>query len=47
MPGELAPLARALSDEFRVIQLCERRSGEAPLTVARHLADFGEAWRRI
>ncbi len=44
-PGYLAPLARALADEFRVIEPFQRRSepaGGAPLTVARHVGDLHE-----
>jgi len=41
-PGELAPLARALAGEFRVLEPLQRRSGPVPLTVARHVADLAE-----
>jgi pimeloyl-ACP methyl ester carboxylesterase len=39
-PGYLAPLARSLSDRFRVLEPLQRRSGAEPLTVARHVADL-------
>jgi pimeloyl-ACP methyl ester carboxylesterase len=41
--GDLADLARALSGKFRVLEPLQRRSGEVPLTVARHVADLAEA----
>ena len=40
--GDLADLARALAPRFRVLEPLQRRSGEAPLTVARHVADLAE-----
>ena len=39
-PGEMAPLARELADEFAVLEPRQRRSGGLPLTVARHVADL-------
>jgi pimeloyl-ACP methyl ester carboxylesterase len=39
-PGEMAPAARALASEFRVLEPLQRRSGGVPLTVARHVADL-------
>jgi pimeloyl-ACP methyl ester carboxylesterase len=41
-PGSLAPVARELSNEFRVIEPLQRQSGGEPLTVARHVADLHE-----
>ena len=38
--GYMAPLARALADEFRVLEPLQRRSGGEPLTVAGHVADL-------
>lgn len=38
--GEAAPLARGLSDKFRVLEPWQRGSGDEPLTVARHVADL-------
>ncbi len=42
-PGYLAPLAQALADAYHVVEPFQRRSGGAPLTVARHVADLQEA----
>jgi len=39
-PGYLAPLARRLSDSFRVVEPFQRASGSGPLTLARHAADL-------
>lgn len=39
-PGSMAPLARALGDEFVVLEPLQRPSGGEPLTVARHVADL-------
>ena len=39
-PGYLAPVARELSDTFRVIEPFQRRRGHEPLTVAGHVADL-------
>jgi len=33
-PGSMAPVARELSDEFRVLEPFEERAGEVPVTVA-------------
>jgi pimeloyl-ACP methyl ester carboxylesterase len=41
-PGEMAPVARGLSDKFRVLEPFQRGSGATPLTVARHIADLHE-----
>jgi len=41
-PGHMAPVARGLEDAFRVLEPFQRRSGGAPLTVARHVADLHE-----
>jgi len=38
--GEMAPLARAIADSFRVLEPFERPSGAVPLTVAVHVADL-------
>jgi pimeloyl-ACP methyl ester carboxylesterase len=40
--GEAAPLARGLADSFRVLEPWQRGSGDAPLSVARHIADLQE-----
>jgi pimeloyl-ACP methyl ester carboxylesterase len=40
--GYMAPVARGLSDRFRVLEPWQRRSGGAPLTVARHITDLHE-----
>lgn len=45
-PGSLAPLARRLARSCRVLEPFERRSGGAPLTVARHVADLHALLRR-
>ena len=42
MPGYMAPVARALADAFVVLEPLQRRSGGAPLTVARHIEDLHE-----
>jgi pimeloyl-ACP methyl ester carboxylesterase len=39
-PGYMAPVARELADSFRVIEPYQRRSGDEPLTVARHIEDL-------
>ena len=39
-PGYIAPLARSLSDAFRVLEPFQRGSGSQPLTVARHVEDL-------
>lgn len=41
-PGHIARVARGLEDSFRVLEPFQRRSGGAPLTVARHVADLHE-----
>lgn len=41
-PGYVAPVARGLADAFRVIEPFQRRSGDGPLTVARHVEDLRE-----
>ncbi|MBI4307584.1 MAG: alpha/beta hydrolase [Chloroflexi bacterium] len=41
-PGNMAPVAGALSDRFRVLEPWQRGSGGEPLTVARHVADLHE-----
>jgi pimeloyl-ACP methyl ester carboxylesterase len=41
-PGGMAPLARRLTDSFRVLEPLQRGSGGEPLTVARHVADLHE-----
>jgi pimeloyl-ACP methyl ester carboxylesterase len=38
----MAPVARGLTDSFRVLEPFQRGSGAEPLTVARHIADLGE-----
>jgi pimeloyl-ACP methyl ester carboxylesterase len=39
-PGSVTDLATDLSDEFRVLEPWQRRSGEVALTVDRHVADL-------
>jgi pimeloyl-ACP methyl ester carboxylesterase len=39
-PGHMAPVARELANEFRVLEPLQRESGRGPLTVASHLADL-------
>jgi pimeloyl-ACP methyl ester carboxylesterase len=41
--GHMAPLARRLSDTYRVVEPFQRGSGGEPLTVATHIADLHEA----
>src|SRR4051794_21081262 len=41
-PGYMEPVARALADEFVVLEPLQRPSGGEPLTVARHVADLQE-----
>lgn len=43
--GTMAPVARELSDSFRVLEPFQRGSGGEPLTVARHVADLDELIR--
>jgi pimeloyl-ACP methyl ester carboxylesterase len=38
--GYMAPVARELAGEFRVLEPFQRGSGDAPLTVARHIDDL-------
>ncbi|MBD3177585.1 MAG: alpha/beta fold hydrolase [Armatimonadia bacterium] len=38
--GNAAPIARALADQFRVLEPLQRGSGDEPLTVARHVSDL-------
>ena len=45
--GYLAPVARELSDAFRVIEPFQRGSSDVPLTVARHVADLHEIVERF
>ena len=40
--GYMAPVARRLADSFRVLEPLQRRSGDEPLTVARHVADLND-----
>ncbi len=40
--GHMAPIARRLSDAYRVVEPFQRRSGDEQLTVARHVADLHE-----
>src|SRR5262245_24410102 len=42
-PGYMAPVARRLAAEFRVVEPLQRGSGDAPLTVARHVEDLHDA----
>ena len=39
-PGSMAPLARMLAPEFRVLEPWQRPSGSEPLTVAKHVQDL-------
>ena len=39
-PGQVAPVARFLSNRFRVLEPLQRLSGDVPLTVARHVKDL-------
>jgi pimeloyl-ACP methyl ester carboxylesterase len=45
-PGYLAPVARELAGEFRVLEPFQRRSGAEPLTIARHVEDLHECVMR-
>ncbi len=40
--GDLAPLARALGERWRVLEPFQRASGDRPLTVARHVKDLDD-----
>lgn len=39
-PGYMAPVARALAGDFRILEPMQRGSGAEPLTVARHVDDL-------
>ncbi len=39
-PGSAGPLARALAKHFQVFEPWQRRSGEVPLSVSRHIEDL-------
>jgi pimeloyl-ACP methyl ester carboxylesterase len=41
-PGHMAPVARGLADQFRVLEPLQRGSSAEPLTVARHVQDLQE-----
>ncbi len=45
--GYLAPVARELSDAYRVLEPFQRESGRTPLTVARHVEDLHELMRSL
>jgi pimeloyl-ACP methyl ester carboxylesterase len=40
VPGQMAPVARALAEGYRVLEPHQRGSGDEALTVARHVADL-------
>ena len=40
--GDVAPIAKGISRSFRAVEPWQRGSGNAPLTVARHVADLHE-----
>ena len=40
--GHAAPIAKGLSDSFRVLEPWQRGSSDKPLTVATHIADLRE-----
>ena len=44
-PGEMVPVARYLSRQFRVLEPLQRGSGGVPLSVALHVADLHEVLR--
>jgi pimeloyl-ACP methyl ester carboxylesterase len=44
-PGSIASLARCLSDEFRILEPLQRRSGPVPLSVQRHVEDLAAVVR--
>jgi pimeloyl-ACP methyl ester carboxylesterase len=46
-PGAMAPVARALADDFQVLEPLQRPSGAEPLTVAMHVADLDEVVRSL
>jgi len=39
-PGYMAPLARALAADFRILEPLQRPAGDVPLSVAQHVADL-------
>jgi pimeloyl-ACP methyl ester carboxylesterase len=41
-PGDVTDMARGLADTFHVLEPYQRPSGDAPLTVARHVEDLRE-----
>jgi pimeloyl-ACP methyl ester carboxylesterase len=43
--GQMGTVGRRLGGRFRVVEPLQRRSGEVPLTLARHVADLGEVLR--
>jgi pimeloyl-ACP methyl ester carboxylesterase len=45
-PGSAGLLARALADPLHVLEPWQRRSGDAPVTVARHIEDLAELLAR-
>lgn len=45
-PGYLAPLARRLAEDFRVLEPFQRGAGPEPLTVARHVEDLHDLIER-
>lgn len=46
-PGEMAPVAKHLSRDFRVLEPLQRLSGDIPLTVALHVEDLHNVLREI
>lgn len=44
-PGDMAPLARHLCNQFRILEPLQRISGDVPLTVARHVSDLYDVLR--
>lgn len=46
-PGEMIPVARALENQFRIIEPLQRTSGETPLSVERHVDDMQDALKDI
>lgn len=44
-PGDMAPLARHLCNQFRILETLQRISGDVPLTVARHVSDLYDVLR--
>ena len=45
--GEAAPIARGLSDQFRTFEPFQTGSGDAPLTISRHVEDLHELIQSI